>query len=127
MIGQLYRHVKSGGVYIVTGFCVIEATNRPGILYRKVNAGYDVTWVRDRAEFLDGRFVVHDVAPLAPPKRNRTGLKCLLGFHNMEARSDQTGCWGECAHCGVKMGFVSQSLLQKDLPPRTHPKLNDGA
>lgn len=55
-ISTLWRHKKSGGVYVVSGVCQIENTNEIGILYSSVqNEG--PLWCRPKAEFLDGRFI----------------------------------------------------------------------
>jgi hypothetical protein len=40
-----------------------------------------------------------------------TPLLCRLGFHNCVLKYDHTGCWGECARCGSRFGFVAQSVL----------------
>ncbi len=50
-IGTLYKHLKTGGTYIVVGHCQLEATNRPGILYVSTKGGK--IWARDIDEFLD--------------------------------------------------------------------------
>lgn len=55
--GSIWRHLATGGIYIVTGACQIECTNRPGVLYRALTVEMDgPQWARDRDEFLDGRF-----------------------------------------------------------------------
>jgi hypothetical protein len=56
-IGGLWRHVKTGHDYVILGQCRLEATNRPGILYRRVNGEDVMTWARDEEEFCDGRFI----------------------------------------------------------------------
>lgn len=52
-----WRHVKTGGVYEILGWCIIEATNKPAILYRSAipESGRSI-WARPREEFFDGRF-----------------------------------------------------------------------
>lgn len=60
--GSLWTHRKTGGVYMVMGMCMLEASWRPAVLYRRARTAYDgVALVgpmiaRDRAEFMDGRF-----------------------------------------------------------------------
>jgi hypothetical protein len=55
--GSIWKHLKTGGVYIVTGACQFEVSNRPGVLYVAVTVAMDgPQWARDREEFLDGRF-----------------------------------------------------------------------
>lgn len=50
-----WRHRKSGQHYVITGYCMIEATNTYAVLY--VSTGGDSTvWCRPVDEFLDGRF-----------------------------------------------------------------------
>lgn len=51
-----WRHLKSGGEYLVTGHCYIEATARPGVLYTPLYGAQGFAWVRDAEQFLDGRF-----------------------------------------------------------------------
>jgi hypothetical protein len=55
-ISTLWRHRKSGGVYTISGFCQIEATNELGVLYSSVQTEGPL-WCRPFAEFTDGRFV----------------------------------------------------------------------
>lgn len=56
--GEIWKHLKSGGRYVVLGDCLLEASNTPAILYRKVNPSVgDPTWARCAEEFMDGRFV----------------------------------------------------------------------
>ena len=71
MIGKLYCHLKSGHIYVVTGECLLEATAKPGVLYRRVNLPDAPLWARDKDEFLDGRFapVNLDESELADPVR----------------------------------------------------------
>ncbi|MGS4945193.1 hypothetical protein ACVDG3_06915 [Meridianimarinicoccus sp. RP-17] len=58
--GTIWRHRQTGHVYVVVGPCQIEATWRPGVLYRRINNADEIQpvgpIVRDREEFLDGRF-----------------------------------------------------------------------
>jgi hypothetical protein len=54
---DLWRHVKTGGVYEIVGECIIEATNKPAVLYRSViPAPGRSVWARPKDEFFDGRF-----------------------------------------------------------------------
>lgn len=60
--GQTWRHVKSGGKYIVVAVALEEATLTPVVVYRGHD---DVVWTRPLDEFLRGengrwRFVNDD-------------------------------------------------------------------
>jgi hypothetical protein len=47
------RHYK-GGLYTVVGACLIEATLKPGVLYRPQQGdSQDLVWMRPLAEFHD--------------------------------------------------------------------------
>lgn len=49
--GRRLRHYK-GGLYEVTGACLIEATLETGILYRPLQGdGAALTWIRPAAAF----------------------------------------------------------------------------
>jgi len=48
--GSQIRHYK-GGLYTVMGHCLIEATLKPGILYRAHQGDENVLWMRPLAEF----------------------------------------------------------------------------
>lgn len=55
--GQFWTHIKTGGTYFITGFCILESTNKDAVLYINETADDGVTpWARDKEEFLDGRF-----------------------------------------------------------------------
>lgn len=54
--GSRWRHRK-GGLYTVTGGCVVEATLAAAVLYRGADG---VVWCRGLDEFLDGRFTRED-------------------------------------------------------------------
>lgn len=54
--GSRWRHLKTGGTYVVTGTVLIEATWRPGVEYVSTSGAIKDVIVRDREEFLDGRF-----------------------------------------------------------------------
>jgi len=51
----VYKHVKTGGLYVVIGSCRIEKDNVLAIRYRPLNATYP-EWIRPEKEFFDGRF-----------------------------------------------------------------------
>ena len=51
--GTQFRHYK-GGLYTVVGTCLIEATLKPGVLYKPHQGDQqDVTWMRPMSEFQD--------------------------------------------------------------------------
>ena len=53
--GQVYRHLKTGGLYrIIDPDALLEATREAVVVYRSLADGQ--TWVRSRTEFFDGRF-----------------------------------------------------------------------
>lgn len=63
-IGQTWRHVKTETDYTIVGFCLMEKTCQPAVLY--TDGGLDsfgdaVVWVRDRGEFMDGRFQLEKI------------------------------------------------------------------
>ena len=37
---------------------------------------------------------------------------CPLGACPFKAADDETGCWGECIHCGKRAGFVDRATLR---------------
>lgn len=39
-------------------------------------------------------------------------LLCPLGACPCRPASDDTGCWGECIHCGKRFGFVDRATLR---------------
>jgi hypothetical protein len=55
---QLWRHIKSGGLYRVTDIVRLEATKELLVVYQSCalppKASHD--WARPLAEFCDGRF-----------------------------------------------------------------------
>lgn len=55
-VSTLWRHQKTGGVYVICGECQIEATNEPAVLYSSVQIEGPL-WCRPKTEFLDGRFI----------------------------------------------------------------------
>lgn len=65
MIGTVWRHIKSGHVYMITGLCLLEREWKPAYLYRQLGAPYVPQIARDCEEWHDGRFVrvmAHKVA-----------------------------------------------------------------
>ncbi|WP_172298333.1 hypothetical protein [Pseudoruegeria sp. HB172150] len=52
--GSLWRHLKSGGRYMVHGHVILEATLEPAVIYSSSLAG--TPWCRSAEEFFDGRF-----------------------------------------------------------------------
>jgi hypothetical protein len=67
--GSIWRH-RSGSLYRVQGWVVIEATVTPAVAYCRVHESNDqpqpatwvdgLPWVRPLDEFLDGRFTRED-------------------------------------------------------------------
>lgn len=56
-LGQIIKHIKSGGEYIVRGLpdkYRIESSNAPAYAYESLEDG--VVWVRPQSEMEDGRF-----------------------------------------------------------------------
>lgn len=69
-IGDIWRHVKTGGFYAITGFCILEATWRMAVLYIPVTKSAPHTFTdnvtpiaRDLEEFKDGRFTYVEPMP----------------------------------------------------------------
>lgn len=56
-LGDTWTHLKSGRVYKVQGFCLIEATLEPAVIYQAVYRDDPMVWCRPAEEFFDGRFV----------------------------------------------------------------------
>lgn len=52
--GEVWKHVKTGGRYMVICMALEEATETPVVVYRGLENGG--TWTRPAREFLDGRF-----------------------------------------------------------------------
>lgn len=42
-------------------------------------------------------------------------LRCRLGLHGLsfKTQSDNAGIWGECMHCGHRVGYVSRAVLRR--------------
>jgi hypothetical protein len=55
-VGSVWRHYKRGGVYEVTGFCMLEKEWALAVLYRPIGQPDSVPIAREHREFLDGRF-----------------------------------------------------------------------
>lgn len=49
-----WHHIKSGGVYEILEFGLIEASLTPCVIYRLISGGN--VWIRPCSEFFDGRF-----------------------------------------------------------------------
>jgi hypothetical protein len=56
----LYRHIKTGGLYLLLGDCLIESDKTLAVIYRSMSDGQ--VWVRPTKEFFDGRFEFIDSA-----------------------------------------------------------------
>jgi hypothetical protein len=52
--GEVWRHVKTGGRYLVICMALEEASETPVVVYRDMEKG--ATWARPAREFMDGRF-----------------------------------------------------------------------
>lgn len=63
-VGTVWRHKKTGNVYVIIGTCRLEATNATAYLYTSSSNG--VVWARDADEFLDGRYENITPKPIAP-------------------------------------------------------------
>jgi hypothetical protein len=68
--GEIYKHLKTGGLYEFVDMGLIEATKQVAVIYRCQNTGQ--VWIRPVTEFFDGRFECilqnDDKAPkVAPP------------------------------------------------------------
>lgn len=50
----IYRHVKTGGLYLLLGDCLIESDKTMAIIYKSLEDGQ--VWVRPTKDFFDGRF-----------------------------------------------------------------------
>lgn len=57
--GGIWKHKKSGGLYLIIGFCVKEDDFTNMVLYKEVPKEIDrpeILWARPVGEFFDGRF-----------------------------------------------------------------------
>lgn len=52
---EMFRHVKTGKRYYVSGRALREADLKPMVLYTTLSLPR-ITWARPRDEFMDGRF-----------------------------------------------------------------------
>lgn len=52
-VHSVWKHLKTGNQYIVTGHVMIESTWKPGVVYSGKDSFHIV---RDGDEFIDGRF-----------------------------------------------------------------------
>jgi hypothetical protein len=62
IVGETYRHRKSGRYYEVVAVGTIEATMTPCVIYKGHYAERHV-WVRPLDEFMDGRFEWYNDQP----------------------------------------------------------------
>ncbi len=53
---KVWRHKKTGGLYVTEHVALLEATLDPVVIYRSMKDG--TRWVRPAREFCDGRFEV---------------------------------------------------------------------
>lgn len=53
LVGTLWKHKKTGGLYTIVRAAKIEADLTPAIVYEDRSGN---VWVRPEAEFMDGRF-----------------------------------------------------------------------
>ncbi|OQW85851.1 MAG: hypothetical protein BWK72_20065 [Rhodoferax ferrireducens] len=61
--GTRLRHYK-GGLYVVVGTCLIEATLKTGVLYRPLQGDkQDLLWMRPMSEFQDTVATVDGAVP----------------------------------------------------------------
>lgn len=50
-----WKHRK-GGSYVIEGFCIIEKTMQPAVIYTRFDEPSGCKWIRPCEEFFDGRF-----------------------------------------------------------------------
>ena len=53
---MIWKHKKTGNLYSVMGYTIIEAGMVPAVIYRRSDNPLSTTFVRPCAEFFDGRF-----------------------------------------------------------------------
>lgn len=63
---ELWRHKKTGGLYRVLAYGVLEWDMRNAVIYR-LDGDVGVIWIRPESEFRDGRFEL--VSEPADPER----------------------------------------------------------
>lgn len=57
VVGDLYKHLKSGNLYVIVGCGFIESTCEMAVIYQRYDSSdVPVTWIRPSSEFFDGRF-----------------------------------------------------------------------
>ena len=56
VVGGLYQHMKTGGVYRVLQVGKMEATLEKVVVYQLCDLPKETVWVRPYDEFVDGRF-----------------------------------------------------------------------
>ena len=54
LIGEIYQHQKTGGLYEFMGMALLESTKETVVIYRYLES--QRVWVRLATEFFDGRF-----------------------------------------------------------------------
>lgn len=54
LIGDIYQHKKTGGLYGFMGMALLESTHETVVIYRNLES--QRVWVRPATEFFDGRF-----------------------------------------------------------------------
>lgn len=53
---MIWKHKKTGHLYTVVGFSIIETGMVPAVIYRRSDSVFSTAFVRPCAEFFDGRF-----------------------------------------------------------------------
>ena len=115
-IGSRWKHLKTGGIYIVVGPSIIERTNEPAILYQREGDG--TLWVRPTDEFLDGRFEPVDLPPAADAHDDeerlvslREAAESLLASFDKDCRmvGYRTDLWSALRACLERSQRVDQS------------------
>jgi hypothetical protein len=53
--GTLWKHLKTGNMYVIVDVCLLEATLDEHVLYKRADHTGPI-WCRPMSEFIDGRF-----------------------------------------------------------------------
>lgn len=61
--GEIYRHIKTGGLYRILCNASVESTLEPVVVYQSKQDGR--CWTRPLEEFMDGRF---EIIPAPTPE-----------------------------------------------------------
>ena len=85
--GSRWDHCK-GGRYVVVGYCLLEATATPAILYALDEPEAPI-WARDAGEFLDGRFTPVK-ATAEPVSAIRAEVKAARAAVNRQSAAKRT-------------------------------------